>query len=330
MKVSTVSYIVLSLYMYTTWVYTVWPAIKVPPAPGQDDQETWTPVHPDVLSAPELQTHLQNVADKTKEIVNGLILLRKEQPGRFCTIMSLFFIVTGGLGVRFSLPVIIHMSVFLLLILPGVIIRCNKNQHLAPCISFLADVAHSMTDLLVYRGLHAPPPDHSHYLAEFEPETSDENESVLGRALTWRDKTDTEREADYSLADNMSIPSHEDVENESLNTLLEFEQGMQPLPSITAEQSVGAGSETESEDEREASEKVGDYNDSDSDSLELDPRVVQPPPASTVASESLTSNISSLIGSFISNTAAAQQRRHSNLSEEFEFINQDELNDENI
>ena len=43
-------------------------------------------------------------------------------------------------------------------------------------------------------------------------------------------------EADYSLAGNMSIPSHEDVENESLNTLLEFEQGMQPLPSITAEQ----------------------------------------------------------------------------------------------
>ena len=27
--VSTVCYLVLSLYMYTTWVYTVWPAIKV-------------------------------------------------------------------------------------------------------------------------------------------------------------------------------------------------------------------------------------------------------------------------------------------------------------
>ena len=89
---------------------------------------------------------------------------------------------------------------------------------------------------------------------------------------------------------------------------------------------------SESEDEsRVASEKVGDYDSSDTDSLELEPRVSGPGNRNVVeqTGHSLSSNLTSLIGSFISNTAA-QQRRPSNLSEDFEFINQDELNEENI
>ena len=89
---------------------------------------------------------------------------------------------------------------------------------------------------------------------------------------------------------------------------------------------------SESEDDsRVVSEKVGDYDSSDTDSLELEPRVSGPGGNTEPAGDSLTSNLTSLIGSFISsNTAAAQQRRPSNLSEDFEFISQEGLNDENI
>ena len=65
---STLSYLLLAAYIYTTWVYSVWPAVKVPSPPGQEDQETWTPVHPDVMSAPELQTFINNAAAKVKEV----------------------------------------------------------------------------------------------------------------------------------------------------------------------------------------------------------------------------------------------------------------------
>ena len=64
---STLSYILLSLYVYLTWVYTVWPAVRVPPTPDEDP-ETWTPVHPDVLSAPELQLFLQNLKSRVSEV----------------------------------------------------------------------------------------------------------------------------------------------------------------------------------------------------------------------------------------------------------------------
>ena len=32
---STLSYLLLSLYVYLTWVYTVWPAVRVPPSPDE-------------------------------------------------------------------------------------------------------------------------------------------------------------------------------------------------------------------------------------------------------------------------------------------------------
>ena len=67
--VSTFSYLLLSIYVYLTWVYTVWPAVRVP-ASEDEDSETWTPLHPDVLSAPELQTFLSNLKSRISEVRN--------------------------------------------------------------------------------------------------------------------------------------------------------------------------------------------------------------------------------------------------------------------
>ena len=60
-------YLLLSLYIYLTWVYTVWPAVRVPPSPDEDP-ELWTPLHPDVLSAPELQIFLNNLKSRVSEV----------------------------------------------------------------------------------------------------------------------------------------------------------------------------------------------------------------------------------------------------------------------
>jgi len=326
---STASYILLSLYVYLTWVYTVWPAVRVPPSPDEDP-ETWTPVHPDVLSAPELQIFLKNLKSRVSEILQGLILLREEQPGKFCLVMSLCFLTTAGLGVKFSTPFLLHTSLLLILILPGALIRLNRNPSLAPVISFISEFLSSLVELGVYRGVNAPPRDHNKYLEEFEPEHTEENVSVLNKALRSGEKPD---KSDDDLLSNLHLPSHEEVENDSLNNLLEFEKDLQPPSGLSVEHNLATYSDSESEEDlKVGSSQIRDYNDSDTDSLELDPELMRGGVVGTVTSSvagaaTSFSSVSSVLGNILSattNTQERQDRRHSG-AEDFEFISQEDL-----
>lgn len=319
-------YILLSLYIYITWVYTVWPAVRVPPGPDDDD-EKWTPVHPDVMSAPEMQTCITQIRCKTSQIYSGLVMLRQDQPGKFCIIMSLVFLITGGLGVTFSTPVILHSLIMAVLVLPALIVRVNKHETLGPWMVWMTSLLASMTDMLVYTGLHVEDgglkPSNS-YLDQLQPEMSPETESVLARPLSWRPEV-KEKEADYSLAGNISIPSHEEVENDSLLNLMEFEQGLQPPQGHAA-------AESEDELENEVAEKMRDYNESDSeDSLEIEPepatmiRTV----ASAAAGGLVSDSFSSMLSSIMTSNTSSTQRRSSGL-EDFELISQDDLEEEQI
>ena len=93
---STACYLLLSLYIYLTWVYTVWPAVRVPPSPDEDP-ELWTPLHPDVLSAPELQIFLSNLKSRVSE-VRGCSLSSHSNQAITCFSVDLARtdIITGG------------------------------------------------------------------------------------------------------------------------------------------------------------------------------------------------------------------------------------------
>jgi len=324
--VSTGSYILLSLYVYMTWVYTVWPAVRVPPSP-EADPETWTPLHPDVLSAPELQTFLNNFRSRVSEILQGLILLREEQPGKFCAVMSIVFLTTAGLGLKFSTPFLLHSSLLLVLVLPGALIRLNRNPSLAPVISFTSEFLSSLVELVVYRGLNAPPRDHNKYLEEFEPENTEENVSVLNKALRSGEKPD---KSDDDLLSNLQLPSHEEVENDSLNNLLEFEADLQPPSGLAVEHNLATYSDSDSEEDlKVGSSQIRDYNDSDTDSLELDPELMRGGVVGTVTSSvaGASSSLTSVLGNLLSTTINTQERQDRRLSgaEDFEFISQEDL-----
>jgi len=322
---STISYLLLSLYVYSTWVYTVWPAVRVPPSPDEDT-EAWTPLHPDVLSAPELQTFLTSLRSRAGEILSGLILLREEQHGKFCLVMSLVFTLTGCLGMKFSTPFLLHTSVLIILVLPGILIRLNRNPSLAPVIAFISEFLASIVELMVYRGLNAPPRDHNKYLEEFEPEHNEENVSLLNKALGWGERED-KKDEELSLLGNMTLPSHEEVENENLNGLLEFERDLQPPAALTVDQSLATYSDSDSdEDIKPMSGQIRDYNDSDTDSLELEPELLRGGIVGSVASSvtGASSSLSSVLGSMISTTLTSQDRRHSG-AEDFEIISSEEL-----
>ena len=89
---STACYLLLSLYIYLTWVYTVWPAVRVPPSPDEDP-ELWTPLHPDVLSAPELQIFLNNLKSRVSEVRDCPVLLSSHG---FSLDLERTDIITGG------------------------------------------------------------------------------------------------------------------------------------------------------------------------------------------------------------------------------------------
>jgi len=317
---STTAYFTLSAYIYITWVYTIWPAIRVPPTIEEDD-ENWTPVHPDVLSAPELDTFIKDSKTKIYQMVSGLKLFREEQPGKFCILLSSFFLALAGVGIKFSTPFLLHTSAFLALVLPAVIIRLSKNQNCAPVLKFFCDFSAGLIDLLVYRGLNAPPRENRD-LDEFVPEVTEENVSLMNKALSYVQKQ--EKEDDLSLIGNMSIPSHEDVENDSMNALLDFEKDLLPTSSLAIEQC--ADHESSDSEVESPSGVIRDYNDSDTDSLDLEPEMKEPVVSMVTSSVTSVTNtvssVSSLLGSFLKKNESEPDL------EDFEMISEDELSAE--
>ena len=64
---------------------------------------------------------------------------------------------------------------------------------------------------------------------------------MLSKALNWKEKP--ENEAEYTLTENVAIPSHEEIKNDSLTNLHEFEQGLQPPAPVAANLSPCSDSE---------------------------------------------------------------------------------------
>jgi hypothetical protein len=84
-------------FVYTTWTQRIWPEIRVPEAdPGLDPD--WTPVSPDVLSAPELVKIWDDLKMNLKFGFNWLLNLRTNEPGKFCCLASVFFLILAYIG----------------------------------------------------------------------------------------------------------------------------------------------------------------------------------------------------------------------------------------
>jgi len=317
---STTAYLTLSAYLYYSWVWTIWPAIRVPPNVEQDSEQ-WTPVNPDTLSAPELNVVARKAGYKVQQILSGLKLLRSEQPGKFCIAMSVVFLLLALLGTKISTPVLLHSTALITLVLPAIIVRLIKNEKFAPIIKFLGDFFSSIIELLVYRGANAPPRENKD-LDEFVPETTEETVSVLNKALSYVQKQ--EKEDDLSLIGNMSIPSHEEIENESLNALMNFEQDLLPTSTLAIENS--ADHESSDSEVESPSGIIRDYNDSDTDSLDLEPEVTLPKVSLVTSSVTSVTNtvtsVTNLLGSFLKKNESEPDL------DDFEMISEDELSAE--
>ena len=142
------------------------------------------------------------------QVVHGQVVLRRERPAIFCLISSLFCCLLAVVGMQTSTAGLLHISVFLALTLPALLVRASKVPSIAPWLEFCSDFMGGLGDLCTYRGENAPPLENKE-LDEFVPEVNNETESFLATALSYVQRRDTEE--DTSLTAGMAIPSHEEV-----------------------------------------------------------------------------------------------------------------------
>ncbi|XP_021350778.1 protein FAM134C-like isoform X2 [Mizuhopecten yessoensis] len=92
--VSTVTYII---YLVQTWKHKIWPEIRVPPA-VPEDPDSWTPVHPRLLSVPELCQYIAHVWCSCSNILHYWLTFRRVYPFLFCVMSCTFFFILAMIG----------------------------------------------------------------------------------------------------------------------------------------------------------------------------------------------------------------------------------------
>lgn len=116
---SFVALIAALVFMYKTWVDKIWPEIRVP-IPEGEDNEQWTPVHPQVFSVPELSRYITDWSESIRKWVANVILLRKTNPGLFCILASSTFAMTAVLGRMMSGVLILYSLLMAVTLGPGI------------------------------------------------------------------------------------------------------------------------------------------------------------------------------------------------------------------
>jgi len=324
----TVAKLLLATFLYTTWVYRLWPVIRVPPK-EDEDSEDWTPVAINVLSAPEMTSCVREGKETVGQILSGLVLLHREHPGKFCILSSLACIGIAVLGVQVKLSTafLLHIFLFLLLTLPALIIRALQNATLAPYFTLLGDMLVGVANLFVFRGDGAPPKPNKD-LDEFVPEVTRETETYLEKALSYAITPKKEDEDDISLTSGLSIPSHEEVD---VGSYKDLEKDLLPTKGLPALEISG---DLSSDDEGMAPALLAikgeldreEEEEEEDSSFSLDSISARTSGISSIVTGSVTtvtntvsSMTSALMGSFLTKTDSQPDL------EDFEMVNEADL-----
>jgi len=254
----------LLFYLYHTWVYRVWPAIRVPPE-HPEDIEVWTPVHPDVMSAPELGQLIDKFNNNLCQTWSSVLDYRQLQPGRFCIISCSFFTLLALTGGSISITVLLHTASILLLTLPGIYIGLSKNPTTSALITRVQAAGGGAWAALTKSG----PDRGENELEEFLPESTSENETIMEKALG-RGEVSSQGPDDsltVSLVTGLNIPAHDEVDMDSINNPDMLEEDLAPVMEDDGDQNDE--SDTDSYHRLESLEgRLKGVDDSDTDSME--------------------------------------------------------------
>lgn len=118
---SFVAIITLIIFGYKMGISKIWQEIRVP-QPDDEDTESWIPVHPQVLSAPELSHYLDEGLKYIKQWFIWLQDLRSRSHGVFCFIISSIFALLAFIGYVIPGVVITYTLLMTVLLGPGIVL----------------------------------------------------------------------------------------------------------------------------------------------------------------------------------------------------------------
>jgi hypothetical protein len=176
---SILSVFALVWILYKTWVYQIWPEIRVPPEEGED-MESWTALNPGVLSVPEVSRYLNEFCEKMLILWKDVWKLRKENHGLFCALMCGFFSLLALIGKIIPGVILMYSVVLLLSLGPGIALHLIPSSIFDQMAGFLAELDSQGSDTSKCGGNS----DRDSDIEEFVPEASAE---VL-RHLSLRDE----------------------------------------------------------------------------------------------------------------------------------------------
>ncbi|XP_076047596.1 uncharacterized protein LOC143029085 [Oratosquilla oratoria] len=178
------SVVVLGVFLHQQWVHSIWPEIRLPPKDPEDTEE-WTPVHPSVLSVPEISRYVEGSWRGFRDNLIWLKNLRRTQPAVFCALISTCLSMFAIVGHLVPGVVLVYATLMFLMTGPGILI------HIIPT-SFYTKVAQIRAAL---RGdnsvMEASHESLDNDLAEFLPEEkSAEAQAALDVPLMSQDPTE--------------------------------------------------------------------------------------------------------------------------------------------
>ncbi|KAK7110383.1 reticulophagy regulator 3-like [Littorina saxatilis] len=117
---SVISVALMVIFFIDTWKKRIWPEIRVPP-PDPEDTDGWTPVHPRLLSVPEISHHLSNATCYAVRMASAARMLRREKPAIFFLLFSTVFLCMAALGMYMSGFLIIYTIVMSIMVWPSLV-----------------------------------------------------------------------------------------------------------------------------------------------------------------------------------------------------------------
>ncbi|XP_070565991.1 reticulophagy regulator 3-like [Ptychodera flava] len=216
-----------------TWKSRIWPEIRVPKP--DDNEEGWTPVHPKLLSVPELCHHLAETWVSAGSFCEWVWQIRNEQPGKFCLSMCSACSVLIIIGHYIPGVMLSYIMVLSLLLWP-VVEYHNINQKIYNKLEPLwMQLEYSMLRSKTTRRRRRCLPSKSANetegqaedtsesdsdIAEFMPSQDPETTAALARAVTDPDSASdiSEEEATNLLGKISREPSFSRIIDEDCNT----------------------------------------------------------------------------------------------------------------
>ncbi|XP_063421257.1 reticulophagy regulator 3-like [Mytilus trossulus] len=107
-------------YFIRTWKRKIWPEIRVPPK-EPEDPDSWTPVHPRLLSVPEICKYLAQIWCSFAKVVNSCLSFRRNYRFLFCIVSCIFFISLAVLGHYIPGLMLSYITVISLMLWPCVL-----------------------------------------------------------------------------------------------------------------------------------------------------------------------------------------------------------------